>query len=436
MTAADAARPLSDRIDSLAPGARRVRIRFWDDSEIPSADGDPTVPAVILRSPRALAHAVWRPGEMGIARAWVSGEVEVEGDIEQVLALRTAFEGLELGPRELLLLAQTARRLGALRGGRPPIPAAEFRKEGRLHSLGRDRVAIRHHYDVSNEFYRLVLGPSLVYSCAYFADPSESVDVAQERKLELICRKLRLAEGERLLDVGCGWGSLVIHAAREHGVRAVGVTISAAQAELARERVREAGLADRVEIRIADYREVTDGPYDKIASVGMYEHVGRAELGGYFAHVGGLLRPGGLFLNHGISRVAPHVRRKPWASDATFLSRYVFPDGELSLLGTVVEAAERAGLETRDDESLREHYALTLRAWVRNLAAHRERIVEIAGEDREHVWRLYMTGAALAFESGEIGVHQTLFANPGGAHGLPLVRKGLLPHAWQSGANG
>ncbi len=165
----------------------------------------------------------------------------------------------------------------------------------------------------------------------------------------------------------------------------------------------------------------------------MYEHVGRDELGGYFAQVRGLLRPGGLFLNHGISRVAPHVKRKPWASDATFLSRYVFPDGELSLLGTVVEAAERAGFETRDDESLREHYALTLREWVRNLAAHRERLVEIAGEDREHVWRLYMTGAALAFESGEIGVHQTLFVNPGAAHGLPLVRKGLLPHAWQAG---
>jgi cyclopropane-fatty-acyl-phospholipid synthase len=274
-----------------------------------------------------------------------------------------------------------------------------------------------------------VLGPSMVYSCAYFADPAESVDTAQERKLELICRKLRLSDDERFLDVGCGWGSLVIHAAREHGVRAVGVTISEAQAELARERVREAGLSDRVEIRVVDYREVADGPYDKIASVGMYEHVGRDELRNYFAQILGLLRPGGLFLNHGISRVAPHVKRKPWASDATFLSRYVFPDGELSLLGTVIEAAETAGLETRDDESLREHYALTLREWVRNLAKHRDEAIAIAGEDRERVWRLYMTGAALAFEAGEIGVHQTLFAASGAPHGLPLVRKGLLPHA-------
>jgi cyclopropane-fatty-acyl-phospholipid synthase len=429
MTCADVAAPLAARIDELAPGARAIRVRFWDGSEIPSADGNPDAPAVILRSPRALSHVAWRPGEMGIARAWISGEVDAEGDIEQILGLRTRFEGLHLGARELALVARTARRLGALRGGKPPIPATEFRKQGRVHSLGRDRTAIRHHYDVSNDFYRMVLGPSMVYSCAYFADPSESVDVAQERKLELICRKLRLSEDERFLDIGCGWGSLVIHAAREHGVRAVGVTISEAQAELARQRVREAGLSDRVEIRVTDYREVADGPYDKIASVGMYEHVGRDMLGEYFGQVLALLRPGGLFLNHGIARIAPHVKRKPWASDATFLSRYVFPDGELSLLGTVIEAAEQAGLETRDDETLREHYALTLRAWVANLAAHRDEATAIAGEDRERIWRLYMTGAALAFEAGEIGVHQTLFAAPGAPHGLPLVRKGLLPHA-------
>ncbi|UGS33921.1 class I SAM-dependent methyltransferase [Capillimicrobium parvum] len=429
MSAADTAAPLVARVDELAPGARTIRIRFWDGSELPSADGDPDAPAVILRSPRALSHVAWRPGEIGVARAWVSGEVDSDGDIERILTLRTRFEGLHFGSAELALLARTARRLGALRGGKPPIPETEFRKDGRLHSLVRDRSAISHHYDVSNEFYGLVLGPSMVYSCAYFADPSESVDVAQERKLELICRKLRLTEDERFLDIGCGWGSLVIHAAREHGVRAVGVTISEAQAELARARVRGAGLADRVEIRVADYRELTDGPYDKVASVGMYEHVGRGELVAYFASVKALVRPGGLFLNHGIARIAPHVKRRPWASDATFLSRYVFPDGELSLLGTAIEAAERAGLETRDDESLREHYALTLRAWVANLAAHREQAVAIAGSERERIWRLYMTGAALAFEAGEIGVHQTVFAIPGGRHGLPLVRKGLLPHA-------
>jgi cyclopropane-fatty-acyl-phospholipid synthase len=220
-----------------------------------------------------------------------------------------------------------------------------------------------------------------------------------------------------------------MHAAEHHGAHVTGITLSQPQAELARERVREAGLADRVEIRVADYRELADGPYDKVASVGMYEHVGRGELQAYFASVKSLVRPGGLFLNHGIARIAPHVKRRPWASDATFLSRYVFPDGELSLLGTAIEAAERAGLETRDDESLREHYALTLRAWVANLSAHREQAIAIAGSERERIWRLYMTGAALAFEAGEIGVHQTLFAIPGERHGLPLVRKGLLPHA-------
>ncbi len=426
MSCASTAAPLVARIDALAPGARTVRVRFWDGSEIPSVDGSPDAPAVILRSPRALSHIAWRPGEIGVARAWVSGEVETEGDLEGILGLRNRFEGLRFGPAEVLLLAKTARKLGALRGGRPPVPATEFRKEGRLHSLVRDREAIQHHYDVSNDFYRLVLGPSMVYSCAYFADPGESLDVAQERKLELICRKLRLAEGERLLDIGCGWGSLVIHAARHHGVRAVGVTLSEAQAELARARVVEAGLADLVEIRIQDYRELADGPYDKIASVGMYEHVGRTELPTYFARLRELLRPGGLLLNHGITRVAPHVERRPWASDATFFSRYVFPDGELHRIGVAQIAAEDAGWEVRDGESLREHYALTLRSWVANLDAGYEEAVRLAGAERARIWRLYMTGAAMAFESGEIAIHQTVLARRGDGHGLPLVRPGLM----------
>jgi cyclopropane-fatty-acyl-phospholipid synthase len=426
MSASTIAAPFARRIDELAPGARTVGVRFWDGSELPPVDGDPRHPTVVLRSPAALAHVAFRPGEIGVSRAFVSGEVSVEGDLEAVLALRNRFEGLRLGPRELALLARTAHRLGALRHGRPPIPETEFRKEGRLHSLRRDREAISHHYDVSNEFYRLVLGPSMVYSCAYFADPSDSVDVAQERKLELICRKLRLAEDERFLDIGCGWGSLVIHAAREHGVRAVGVTISEEQAALARARVVEAGLQDRVEIRIADYREIEDGPYDKVASIGMYEHVGREQLPTYFSKIRSLLRPGGLLLNHGITRIQAHVDRRPWASDATFFSRYVFPDGQLQRLGVVLQVAEDAGMEVRDDETLREHYALTLRAWVANLEANRERIIEIAGEQRALIWRLYMTGAAMAFESGEIGIHQTIHVAAGAPHGLPLLRRGLM----------
>jgi cyclopropane-fatty-acyl-phospholipid synthase len=313
-------------------------------------------------------------------------------------------------------------RLGALSLRGPAIPESEARLAGgRRHSVRRDRAAVRHHYDVSNAFYRLVLGPTMVYSCAYFGSPDDTLEEAQERKLEVICRKLRLQPGERLLDVGCGWGSLVLHAAREHGIRAVGVTLSQPQAELARERIRDAGLSDRCEIRVADYREVDDGPYDKVASVGMYEHVGRARLAEYVGRVKRLLRPGGLFLNHGIVRAVP----RPWDRHS-FIARYVFPDGELHPVGTVIETMERAGLEIRDDESLREHYALTLHRWVANLAANREAAIAEAGEERERIWRLYMTGSALAFEAGEISVHQVLAAKAGAPHGLPLAREGLL----------
>ncbi len=247
------------------------------------------------------------------------------------------------------------------------MPAIEAQRAGRLHSLGRDRAAIQHHYDVSNDFYRLLLGPSMVYSCAYFDHPDESLEAAQERKLELICRKLRLAPGERLLDIGCGWGSLLIHAAEHHGVRGVGVTLSPSQAQLARERIEAAGLSDRIEIRVSDYREITDGPFDKIASVGMYEHVGHAELEAYARTLHALLRPGGLFLNHGIAR----LHSEPPPPD-TFLTRYVFPDGELHPVADAMAAMQDAGLEIRDVESLREHYPLTLRSWLANLDAHRD----------------------------------------------------------------
>jgi cyclopropane-fatty-acyl-phospholipid synthase len=291
------------------------------------------------------------------------------------------------------------------------------RRGGRLHSVRRDRAAVRHHYDVSNDFYRLVLGPSMAYSCAYFASPHDTLERAQERKLDVICRKLRLAAGERLLDVGCGWGSLVLHAARNYGVRAVGVTLSEPQAELARRQIAAAGLERRCEVRVRDYREVDDGPYDKVASVGMYEHVGASRLDEYMRCLRRLVRPGGLVLNHGIVRLAPAPRRRD-----TFVWRYVFPDGELHPVGRVVESMERAGLELRDAESLREHYALTLRFWVANLAAAREAAIAAAGEERERIWRLYMTGSALAFERGDISVQQLLAAAPGAPPELPLAR--------------
>jgi cyclopropane-fatty-acyl-phospholipid synthase len=257
----------------------------------------------------------------------------------------------------------------------------------------------------------------MVYSCAYFATPGDTLEAAQQRKLDLICRKLQLREGDRFLDIGCGWGSLVMHAAAQYGARAVGVTLSQPQADLARERVARAGLSERVEIRVQDYREIDDGPFDKIASVGMYEHVGRAELAHYAETVAGLLRPGGLFLNHGITRLAPHAPEPD-----PFISRYVFPDGELHPLADVVAVLQAAQLEVRDVESLRDHYGLTLRRWVANLDAHRDEAIGEVGPQRERVWRLYMLGSALGFEAGEISVHQVLTARPGAPHGLPLTR--------------
>jgi len=419
---ADNVEPVVARIDRRAPGVRDFGLRFWDGSEVPPPPGAPRGFTLVVRSPSAIAYALRQPNELGLGRAWVTGALDVEGDLERGLALRDRFHGLKLSAADRAAALRAAVRVGAVHLRGPTVPKSEARVGGaRRRSLRRDRVAVRHHYDVSNAFYRMLLGPTMVYSCAYFGSPDDTLEEAQEHKLEVICRKLRLRAGERLLDVGCGWGSLVLHAAREHGARAVGVTLSEPQAALARERIRDAGLADRCEIRVADYREVDDGPYDKVASVGMYEHVGRARLGEYVGRVKRLLRPGGLFLNHGIVRVKP----RPWDKHS-FIARYVFPDGELHPVGAVVDAMERAGLEIRDDESLREHYTLTLRRWLANLAANRDAAVAEAGEERERIWRLYMTGSALAFEAGDISVHQVLAAKPGAPHELPLAREKLL----------
>lgn len=399
-------------------------IRFWDGSVIPAAGGagERDAPTILVRDQRALGQLLYEPGEIGLTRAWVEQSLDLDGDLEQVLAARSRYSGLHLTALQRARLALAAVRAGGagvLR--RPAVPGIEARPHGRRHSVARDREAVRHHYELSNRFYRLLLGPSMVYSCAYFEDPADSLEDAQERKLETICRKLRLAAGERLLDVGCGWGSLLVHAARHHGVRGVGVTLSDAQAELARERVAEAGLEGRVEIRVSDYRQIDDGPYDKVASVGMYEHVGRAQLGRYVEHVRRLLRPGGLFLNHGIARLDEHPRPTD-----TFISRYVFPDGELHPVTDVMSAMQHSGLEIRDLESLREHYVITLRRWTANLDARREDAVREVGEARTRVWRLYLLGSAHAFATGEISVFQVLSAHGGAGHGLPLSRRALM----------
>jgi cyclopropane-fatty-acyl-phospholipid synthase len=360
------------------------------------------------------------PGELGMARAYVAGDVDLEGDLEAILALSDIVPSLRLRPATWWTVLRAAVATGALSAGRVPPPPEEIRLRGRRHSNTRDSASIAHHYNVSNDFYRLVLGPTMTYSCAYFDSPDGTLEQAQEDKHELICRKLRLRGGERILDVGCGWGTLAIHAAKHHGVEVVGVTLSRPQAELAAKRAAEAGVADRVMIRVQDERDVDDGPYDAVASVGMFEHVGAARLQEYFGHLHALLRPGGRLLNHGISRL-PGTRTR--FARRGFLDNYVFPDAELHEVGKVVSVMQDAGFEVRDLENLREHYALTLHRWVANLEANEEQAVALVGEGRYRVWRLYMAGSARGFERGEIQVHQVLAVrSDAGTSGLPLRR--------------
>ncbi|HEY4276729.1 MAG TPA: cyclopropane-fatty-acyl-phospholipid synthase family protein [Conexibacter sp.] len=340
-----AARITSAVLGRIAGGRLRrlpFAVAFWDGSSLPAGE-QPSIGTVLVRR-AAIGHLLHEPNQLGLVRAFVLGDLDFDGEIEDLLAQRARFGGLEVGRRDVALGLAAALLLGGrdvLR--RPRIPASELRPAGAKHSRDRDRTVVQHHYDVSNAFYRRLLGPSLVYSCAYFAAADETLEAAQERKLELICAKLRLQPDERLLDVGCGWGALLIHAAERHGVRGVGITLSEQQAALARERVREAGLADRIEIRVADYRQVADGPYDKIASVGMVEHVGIAQLPAYAATLARLLRPGGLLLNHGIAQLFSES-----AGEKSLIQRYVFPDGELPRLPVILSALQEAGLEPRD----------------------------------------------------------------------------------------
>jgi cyclopropane-fatty-acyl-phospholipid synthase len=411
-----------------------------------SAAGPPDPAAVVVvRRPDALRRVIQRPGELGVARAFIAGDLDVEGDVYVVL--RLAFEGLSVRLDRALVTA-AARAVGTDLLRPMPPPPEEARLGGRLHSRGRDAAAISHHYDVSNDFYRLVLGSAMTYSCAVFRDPADDLADAQERKHELVSRKLGLDEGMRVLDVGCGWGSMLIHAARHHGVHGVGITISGAQADLAAKRVAEAGLADRIQIRLQDYRDIDDGPFDAISSIGMFEHVGRARMPAYNLKLHGLLRPGGRLLNHGIcrpgypqpdtsvGRAAATIRRLSTAAgssrtsriDSPLMERYVFPDGELHEIGTVVSLMSEVGFETRDVENLREHYALTLRNWVANLEGSWAEAVAMVGEGRARVWRMYMAACAIGFEVGSTQIHQVLAVRAEtGPSGLPL-RPSFEPH--------
>jgi cyclopropane-fatty-acyl-phospholipid synthase len=403
-----------------------IRVTCWDGSTV----GPASAPLhLIIRNRRALRRIVWAPNELGFARAYVSGDLDIEGDLVAGLEELDRLADPDRGPgvtidtttkKEIVRAALRLRLVGL--PPRPPVEEAKLR--GHRHSRRRDASAISHHYDVGNDFYRLVLGESMTYSCAYWAQPPSAafgLADAQFAKCDLVARKLGLAEGMRVLDVGCGWGTFALHAAREYGARVVGVTLSREQAAFARKRMAEQGVADRVEIRVQDYREVADGPYDAIASIGMAEHVGADMLHVYAADLFALLRPGGRLLNHAIAR---RPGQRPEFSPTSFIDRYVFPDGELVPLATTVDALEDAGFEVRDVESLREHYALTLREWVANLERNWDDAARLTSPARARIWRLYMAGSALAFEANRIGVNQVLAVKTGprGTSGMPRTR--------------
>ncbi|MFE4228973.1 class I SAM-dependent methyltransferase [Arthrobacter sp. NPDC056886] len=425
-TSTNAASRLADALAIiLGTDGIPLRLRAWDGSEA----GPENAPVVVFRSRRALRRMLWSPGQLGLSRAYVAGEIEAPGDIFAAFAaLSSAGKLAEPGPfrpptlREVFALLRIAVRLGAL-GPNPAPPREEARvgRYGRRHSKGRDAAAISHHYDVGNDFYSLVLGRSMVYSCAVWESDATGLDTAQAAKLDLVCRKLGLKPGMRVLDVGCGWGSFALHAAQHFGADVVGVTLSVEQAAMARKRAADAGLTERVDIRVQDYRDVDDGPFDAISSIGMSEHVGREQIQHYASQLSGLLRPGGRLLNHAISWNAG-----PTAADPdSFIPRYVFPDGEMLSLSDMVAALESAHLEVLDVEALRRHYALTLRAWVRNLEEHWDEAVRFAGVGRALVWRLYMAASALGFEGGLTGVNQVLVQRPGGAE-PPLRRSAWI----------
>ena len=419
---------------------RTFSVRYWTgDIERPAAPSHGASRFELTLSwPGALRRMCLPPSELRLAEAFVRGDYDIRGDVAAAAALAPVIIERLASPRRLLRLTTALLRLpraderGAQHGG---AASRRLRLVGRRHDRVRDMEAIRHHYDVSNDFYALWLDRDLVYSCGYFVSGGESIDTAQRAKLDLICRKLRLRPGERLLDIGCGWGALIRHAARHYGVRALGVTLSAAQADLARARIAAEGLEGACRVEVRDYRDLaSDTTFDKAVSVGMCEHVGRGQLATYFDTANRLIRPGGLFLNHCIvsleearrQTMTSWLAQRLWRQGA-FIDRYVFPDGELATSGQLTTAAERAGFETRDVESLREHYALTLRRWVRRLEDRAMEASALVGQARYRVWRLYMAASEHAFSAARIGLAQTLFAKPDGNGSccIPATRNDL-----------
>jgi len=390
--------PLRREIEARIPD-RPFTVEFWDGTRLPSSDADG--PTFRIRSPRAAAHVLRAPGQLGLGRAYVSGEIEVD-DIDAVIALLDSWDPPSLeGADKRALLLGAVRAAGITKP--PPQPRAELRPSGKRHSKERDARAVRHHYDVSNEFFELFLGETMVYSCAIFARGATTLKEAQEEKLETVARKLALKEGDRVLDVGCGWGGFPLWAATKHGASVVGITLSAPQAEKARERAEAAGVSDRVEVRVMDYRDLAGSGerFDAIASIGMVEHVGASQIDVYAQTLAGLLEPDGRLLNHGITRL-----RHTDAEAGAFSERYVFPDAAPLHLSRNLMALERAGFVTHHVEDFAPDYAETLRHWARNLDDNLDEAIRLAGPERVRVWRLYLRAARNGFLSGFTSIYQ------------------------------
>ncbi len=418
---------LDKALRPLVRGELPVHLTAWDGSTA----GPVSAPRVVLRSPDALRRLLWNPGELGAAQAYVTGEIDIEGDLGEALAhvwavaRERGLNGVRPSPTTVAKVLRVAAKLGVV-GGPLPAPATQANIRGRLHSLLRDRAAISHHYDLSNDFYALILDPQMAYSCAYFTrnapgtpqDSDYGLEDAQRDKLDLVCRKIGLEPGMRLLDVGCGWGSLSLHAAAEYGAHVVGVTISREQKAFVDKRIAERGLQDRVEIRLQDYREVPDGPFDAVASLEMGEHVGEKDYARYAQALYDNAKPGARVLIQQMSRTGRHPGGGP------FIESFIAPDMTMRPVGESVAYLERAGLEVRDVHGLREHYVWTVEAWLEKFESRWDDVVEMVGLEMARVWRLYLVGGGMSFEQGRMGVDQILAVKPtaAGRSLMPAVR--------------
>ncbi|MEU9833921.1 cyclopropane-fatty-acyl-phospholipid synthase family protein [Streptosporangium sp. NPDC048047] len=396
---------LAEIFEKVVGPEANVRLTAYDGSKAGPASADL---AIDIRSPIAVAYLAQAPGELGLARAYVSGHLDVHGDMYTLLSRMWSIT-LDDIPASEKVAAVRALGLKPLLMRVPP-PPQEVRRSmlarlGSRHAKERDAQAIHHHYDVSNTFYEWVLGPSMAYTCATFPREDATLEEAQFTKFDLVARKLGLKPGMRLLDVGCGWGGMVMHAAREYGVKVLGVTLSRQQAEWAQKAIAEAGLEELAEVRHMDYRDVTESGFDAVSSIGLTEHIGKDQLANYFRFLYGKLVPGGRLLNHCITR--PTGKEKTF-NGGGFINRYVFPDGELESVGHLVREMEDTGFEIRHEENLREHYARTLRHWCDNLDEHWDEAVAEVGRGTARVWRLYMAGCIVGFERNKVQLHQVL----------------------------